>query len=369
MLITEPGRQFQADYGAHYDEQRLSSEVARLFALDTTEREAGIIRLTAMGSPVIPALIAVILRPLGHAMTTWPEWQEMLPPQAIMARCDTARRGALIVLENLGRPAVHDLAALLQSQDAELRCLAAEALAHIQDPAAIAILGTLLNKQIAQAKRFRYRCSDDFKIAGSLCILLIGLLLGGLFSHAILAISVSMGLFLYGVLSSADTKTDLPVRKSAIFALARSSDPRYIGTLASCLSDPAPAVQQLAVYGLMQILPLTRVQHKKYIASDAMAVLLHVLDGEDTDLAVAVLNAMQEIGDTRALHRVAFLIDSPLHFKSVRSAAKTCLPYVKMRIREAHLAQELLRPATRQTVALKELLCPVQGEEPYDKLR
>ena len=356
MLITEPK--------AHYGVWGASSEVARLFARETTEREAGMVELTALGSPVIPALIAVAVRPLGYALTEWPEWQQMLPPKAIMARCDSARRAALTVLEKMGRPAVRDLSPLLQSDDAELRGLAAEALAHIQDPEAVAVLGTLLSREISQARQFQFRWLTDFRVSGSLCILLTGISLGCLFPQAIVAIIAGVGLFLCSILLNGKANTALPVRKSAVCALAKSRDPRYIGTLAACLSDPDPCVRQFAVCGLTQILPLARVQHREYIEADAMAVLLRALDGENTELAIAVLNAMQQLGDMRALHHVAFLIDSPVHFASVRRAAETCLPYVKMRIKEAHLAQQLLRPATQGAVVLKELLCPLQGEEP-----
>ena len=69
-----------------------------------------------------------------------------------------------------------------------------------------------------------------------------------------------------------------------------------------------------------------------------MNTLLRALDGDDPDLAIAILAAIQQIGDTRALRRVAFLIDSPVHYESVRNAAWECLPQVKLRLQEAQEA-------------------------------
>ena len=289
---------------------------ADLFSSEAAIRESAIARLAVMGSPAALVLSALVLRPLNFALERWPEWQDMLPARAILGRCRTGRQAAMQALAQIGRPAVPHLAHLLQSNDAELRQEAADALARINAPEAVEALRQMLYAERAQTRR-RWQWWNMKRLVG--------------------------------------------LRRAAVAAMSRAKNTRYVGALASCLDDPDPHVRRSAAQSLRHILPHMQARDRNHLSPNEMNALLRALDGDDPDLAVAVLTAFQQIGDKRALRRVAFLIDSPVHYESVRNAAWECLPQVKLRLQEAQEAEALLRPAHDvENTHSEDLLRPVR---------
>ena len=273
---------------------------ADLFSCDAAVRESAMAHLAAIGSPAAPVLGALVLRPLNFALDRWPEWQDMLPARAILGRCQIGRQAAIQALAQIGRPAVPHLARLLHSGDGELRQEAADALARMNAREAVEALRQQLYAERAQSRR-RWQWWNVKRLAG--------------------------------------------LRRAAVAAMSCAKNTRYVGALASCLDDPDPHVRRNAAQSLRRVLPQIRAQDRKHLSANEMNALLRALDSDDPDLAVAVLTAFQQIGDRRALRRVAYLIDSPVHHESVRNAAWECLPQVKQRLLEAQEAQALLRPA------------------------
>ncbi len=318
--------------------------VADLFSPDANLREAAVPRLANVGASLIPLLASLVLRPLSFALGRWPEWQQMLPANAILTRCDGARHAALQALVRIGEPSVPELIRLLQTSELELRVLAADALVQLGTPAAQEAISELLAEETGQLSRDRVRWLVDMQVGGSALLLM---LIGGLIwwhPEAALILSALIPICLIGWLRIPFPDQRWYLRFIALKSLATVGDTGLVGTLAMGLGDPHPLVRAEAATGLIAVLPFVDADDREYLGAVEMRLLLGALDGDNPALAVAILRALQKIGDERALRRVAFLIDSPVHFPPVRAAAENCLPHFKLRIREGQLAQSLLRP-------------------------
>lgn len=366
MNIVEPISQNSVISGGS---PSVSEVVADLFSSDASLREAAVPRLANVGATLIPLLASLVLRPLSFALGRWPEWQQMLPANAILTRCDGARLAALQALVRIGEPSIPELIRLLRTPELELRVLAAEALLQLGNLEAQEAISELLAEERGHLSRDRMRWLVDMQVGGGALLLM---LIGGLIwwhPEAVLILSALIPICLIGWLRIPFPDQRWYLRFIAIKSfksLASVGDTRLVGTLAMGLGDPHPLVRAEAAAGLIALLPCVEAQDREYLGAIEMRLLLRALDGDNPTLAVAVLRALQKIGDERALRRVAFLIDSPVHFPPVRAAAETCLPHFKLRIREGRLAQSLLRPVPtdeREDSAHETLLRSCQSDQ------
>jgi HEAT repeat protein len=343
----------------------LQESAANLFSYEEITRETAIARLAAMGAPAVAILSALVLRPLGFALDRWPEWPDMLPTNAIMGRCKIGRAAAMQALTAIGSPAIGELSRLLQSHDAELRQCAANALAHIDSPKAVDALRQLLYQERVQSRRRRLWWNVKRIIGGTTAAIVVWMLMRLLphFSETQRLFCPLVGGMLIWVVMGFVEDNTVGLRLTAVDAISRARNKRCVGALASCLSDADVSVRKDARRALLHLLPQMRARDREYLSSEEMNILLRALDGDDPDLAIAILAAMQQIGDARVLRRVAFLIDSPVHYESVRNAAWECLPQVKLRLQEAQEAQGLLRPAQAETGVAADLLRPAYAVE------
>jgi hypothetical protein len=181
-----------------------------------------------------------------------------------------------------------------------------------------------------------------------------------------------------------------PRRKETALALARARDPKAIGVLAKAARDGDPATQEAAIQGLLSILPTVRASDREHVDSDAMSALLALLpwkegmsvgtNAADVALKLAILRALEQIGDGRAIPavkrlqsppRVAGLVlgflDRRFHIgardriEEVCRAARDCLPFLEERAAAERLRDRLLRPAMAPTRGPDRLLRPAGG--------
>lgn len=96
-----------------------------------------------------------------------------------------------------------------------------------------------------------------------------------------------------------------------------------------------------------------------------LAVLPKDKDLKNTELALSVLKALEQIGDARAIPAVEVLAYSSPHSVSpqVQQAAGECLPYLRQRAGEQRQAQTLLRPTQPSTTG-ENLLRPAAQTTP-----
>src|SRR5262249_22079062 len=131
-------------------------------------------------------------------------------------------------------------------------------------------------------------------------------------------------------------------RCNAIMALAYAGDVSMIGAIAVCLFDADRFVRVEAANALRKLLPQVKASDKQHIQPDEMNALLKALESKDGALRVAILKALEQIGDERAFPYVQHICLRYSPYQ-VRHAAEECLPYLRLRAAQAHQAQTLLR--------------------------
>lgn len=339
---------------------------AGLFAPDAEVREGAIAAIAQEGEKAVPCLAQIVQRPLAYALDCWPEWQDMLPAQAILARSLFGRRAALQAMICIGRPAFCELTRLLHNPEPNLREYAADALRQMDAPEAIDALRTSLAQELANHRQGRRKWNQKRMLVSVGAMLLILLLTPVYSSLPLYGYFFAPVCGLIAWLLSRFTDRGAGVRRTAVAALAETGDKRHIGLLTNCLNDPNHEVRHSVSNALTQLLPEVRIQDKADISRAERTALLRTLDGDNPALAVAVLTAMQHIGDEQILRQVAFVIDSPVHHDAVREAAHECLPHVKLRIKEAQESQVLLRSASGQKEGAACLLRPLREQPASD---
>lgn len=160
-------------------------------------------------------------------------------------------------------------------------------------------------------------------------------------------------------------------RRATVSALGQAGDPRAVGALAVAVRDGEKAVQQAANEALFALLPRVQANHAAYITPDQMNALLELAFRSNIYMQLAVLKALEQIGDQRAIPVVQNLAMSP--DSAVRERAKQCLPFLTERARRAEQSATLLRGASvpSLTAGGRELLRPAtQAEDatPADQL-
>jgi hypothetical protein len=149
--------------------------------------------------------------------------------------------------------------------------------------------------------------------------------------------------------------------------VARDGDVRSIGALMDTLTLDDGASRNLAVDALIRLLPqlnqsdrhrLSPAQHGRligYLSQDVESPLYKDLTGvfhpaapRGVEFRVAILKALEQIGDSRSLPVVMRLAAMPARTaaqREVQRAAIDCLPYLEVLAGREREAQRLLRPS------------------------
>ena len=146
-------------------------------------------------------------------------------------------------------------------------------------------------------------------------------------------------------------------RKDAARALEKAGDPRAVGVLAVALRDGDAPMRRLAETALLKLLPNVQASHAGFLDNDQVSALLAIGEQEDAALKVALLRALEQIGDSRAIPIVEQLLTD--NWKMVRNQAAQCLPFLRERERRARESATLLRASDRNAaVSSAHLLRP-----------
>ncbi len=164
----------------------------------------------------------------------------------------------------------------------------------------------------------------------------------------------------------------------AVQRLSEAWDPRAVGVLAVVGQDSDVILRQQAQDALLKLLPRIRASDATYIDAEGMKALIGLLREDFDPLRLAILQALEQIGDERAVPMVMDLRDSPRVRLEVRQAAAECLPALENRARLAResatllrassglspteASSVLLRPASSAEAAADNLLRPVENE-------
>lgn len=147
-------------------------------------------------------------------------------------------------------------------------------------------------------------------------------------------------------------------RQKAASELAKINDPRAVSVLAVACRDGDPDTRTVAARGLKNILPRLQARDAAHITPEGMEALIALLRMADASLGVAILKALEQVGDARAIPTVERLAESPKRRRAwavyldaetpqerLREAAAACLPYLRTRAEQERLRNTLLRPA------------------------
>lgn len=386
-----------------------------LYSRFPAEREAAIARLVSVGTPAVTPLIAFVRDCGFEGAYVYPEGVHhpgvkkdvmleavyrtlqgigepaVAPLVPLMRHRDSGvRKRAGEALHGIGPPAATALIDLLQCGEESVSAAAAAALAGIEDAratgalrkalrsnshavraaAAAALAGrndeetitalrqTLLN---AVAENRRVRTRRALYVVGAYGAIFVLLALAGIISghrwqvtyNLLIQGMVQLGIGLVAFDATAN------VRKSTVTALGQSADPRMAGAFALCLSDQSAEIRKAASNVLKELLPKLQESDRSRFSSAEREALVKALGGKDEALTLAILKALEQIGDDQALARVQEL--SARGSAAVRSAAADCLPFLQARAEEARQARTLLR-ASQPEPSGDELLRPAQAE-------
>ncbi len=139
-------------------------------------------------------------------------------------------------------------------------------------------------------------------------------------------------------------------------------DARCVGLLAMIahnrLSDEP--VFYATLY-LKTLLPRLRAENARDFTPQTMDATLRLLNSHDSELVIATLKGLEQVGDMRALSAVTLLAEQT-HELAVQGAAQECLPCLQARAQQQTAASTLLRPSQAVHVAPETLL---RSARPY----
>ena len=152
--------------------------------------------------------------------------------------------------------------------------------------------------------------------------------------------------------------------------LASCDSVRAVGPLAEALEWPDEALQRVASTALIRLLPRLKASDANLLNPKQRAILYKTLRPMNANrkgrLLCAILAALEQVGDKSALPAVSRL-ESMLAItaaqRSVRTAAKRCLPYLNANAENARSSQTLLRASSASEVSSDTLLRPSSNQE------
>jgi len=148
--------------------------------------------------------------------------------------------------------------------------------------------------------------------------------------------------------------------------LANISDLRIAGPLIEIAALEEGVANKMAVQLLTRLLPRFRASDAKLLTDGQHAALLRTLNraNGNPDYFVAVLKALEQIGDARALPVVESLAAgrrATVAPRRVQASAQDCLPYLRIRCDQQRASQTLLRASDAAGMQPDTLLRPAQG--------
>lgn len=155
-----------------------------------------------------------------------------------------------------------------------------------------------------------------------------------------------------------DFETEFARRNALSHALA----------MAPCLQDHFLEMRETAETSLIRILPSLRAEDRDWIDPEEMRALLKALDPARVGVTIAILKALMQVGDKRALPYVTALfarLGDRAHpeARQVRAAAYDCLLYLRAHAIRSNQSELLLR-GSHQPAGEAILLRPAQEASP-----
>src|SRR5262249_22274138 len=158
----------------------------------------------------------------------------------------------------------------------------------------------------------------------------------------LLTLCLSLGCIVCGVMLLPRT------RSRAMEMLASLDDLRTIGPLLDSLTFAVGVNRYLLVARLTDLLPRLRASDSHLLRQSQRRILYEALSlgdfQQETDLLLAILKALEQIGDAQSLpivERLASGGSGSRREQQVREAARACLPFLQAQIERQRLSETL----------------------------
>lgn len=271
--------------------------------------------------------------------------------------------------ESISSPTSQSLQMLAARSDIEQETVSTE---EIRQRAAALKVESLLTT-LAEERRKQQCRTRRYQVIG-LSIVAVVLLCTG-------AVWIKTGKFPSDILSSFSSMAGLigltaaatRGQKQATRELAQFNDVRAVGPLAEALTFEDKQVRQVAKEALTRLLPRLQAGDAPLLNSEQRHILHRCLYRRkfrfDQNLALAILNALRQVGDERDLpvvQRLAQGTGKYDHSRKIQMEAQDCLPFLQKRAEEQAARQSLLRAAVQPIARAEELVRPVMESMPEE---
>jgi hypothetical protein len=164
------------------------------------------------------------------------------------------------------------------------------------------------------------------------------------------------------------------LQKEGVRKLAKEPDKRAVGHFVEALDFGDKDVAKEAAEALIVILPQLRESDSHLLNDEQRSILYKQIRGGDTKLILAILKALDQIGDEKALVFVeerASGANRRGDVRQIQEAAEACLPVLRARVEQERAAHTLLRATEAVEPDSAVLLRPAggAGEPSTDLLR
>ncbi len=225
------------------------------------------------------------------------------------------------------------------------------------DPRVDALLETLA-KEARKRRKIRRFLIAVF-IAFVVCRFIHAITSPGLFSWFEWVSQTLMGtLAIIGLFAMSE------VQKRATKKLAMLDDVRAVGPLMEALGYIDSEVRKVAIEALLRLLPRMQASDAHFLNDVQRNCMYRALNAKEENFVLAVLKALEQVGDSRALPLVEKLAQGDAETyqeKRIRDAAQACLPFLRQRIEQESASRQLLRAASASGVPADTLLRPAQS--------
>jgi len=188
--------------------------------------------------------------------------------------------------------------------------------------------------------------------------------------------NVTLIFFWMGVPAGIGMLSVSKARQAAVSILSQFDRLDTLPELIDALEIPSLDVQNSIRPALIRLLPQLKASDSALIGLGQGKVLRRFLSGHHArsqdqtfarilqpELMVAILNALQQVGD-KAYYKTVFDVQVDPHWQAypeVVAAAKACMPYLSMNIANQKLSAQLVRAADPNTMDGKETLLRATG--------
>ena len=143
---------------------------------------------------------------------------------------------------------------------------------------------------------------------------------------------------------------------AAVESLIKSNEPRACGVLAQTyLEFSDTRMKYITRRALIALLPQTKASDARHFDKAQRNAIVTIVDKGDTELKLAALKCLEQIGDTSAV----WVVEQAAQYDRsslVRRAAAQCLPILMERIRATTEAATLLRASSTTSINTDQLL-------------